>query len=271
MRVGFIGGGNMAEAMIAGLRRAAAGDEIVVVEPDDARRRMLAERFGAIVLDAPRPPLDRADVVVLAVKPQQAREACRQLGRLSLHADAVVLSIAAGIRARDLARWLPAARIVRSMPNTPALIGAGIAGLAARADVPAPQRDAAERVMRACGEVVWFDDERQLDAVTAVSGSGPAYVFHFIEGLQAAAERAGLAAPQARELALSTVVGAALLARQSAEPASVLRARVTSKGGTTAAALAVLDAAGVSATLGQAVLAAQRRAEELGDEFGSLD
>jgi len=180
----------------------------------------------------------------------------------------LVLSIAAGIRAGDLARWLGTPIIVRAMPNTPALIGEGVSGLAALPAVSAVQRELAEKILRAAGSVVWMDREEDLDAVTAVSGSGPAYVFYFIEALIAAAQAEGLSAAQARALAIGTFAGAAQLAARSEDPVDVLRERVTSKGGTTAAALARLDAGKVQAAIATAVRAARLRAVELGDEFG---
>lgn len=267
MKIAFIGGGNMAGALIGGLRRAgAAAADLLAVEIDAARRAQLQREFGIATAAAPDALLAGFEVLVLAVKPQQMKAAC---AALAPHVGAqLVLSVAAGIRARDLARWLGTHAIVRAMPNTPALIGRGISGLAALAGVSAAQRAAAETILRAVGEVVWFDDEAQLDAVTAVAGSGPAYVFYFIEALIDAGRELGFTEAQARALALATFNGAAELAARSAEPVSVLRERVTSKGGTTAAALASLDNDGVKAAIVRAVAAAQRRAQELGDEFG---
>jgi pyrroline-5-carboxylate reductase len=268
MKIAFIGGGNMAGALIGGLRRAGAVPaDLLAVEIDAARRAQLQREFGIATAAAPDPALAAFDVLVLAVKPQQMKPAC---AALAPHVERqLVLSVAAGIRARDLARWLGTQAIVRAMPNTPALIGRGVSGLAALAAVSETQRGAAEKILRAVGEVVWFDDEAQLDAVTAVSGSGPAYVFYFIEALIDAGRELGFTEPQARTLALATFTGAAELAARSAEPVSVLRERVTSKGGTTAAALASLEKDGVKAAIVRAVAAAQRRAVELGDEFGN--
>ena len=181
-----------------------------------------------------------------------------------------MVSIAAGLRMADLSRWLGGhRRLVRCMPNTPALIGAGITGLAADASVDDAGREAAERVLSAVGSTVWVDDEARLDAVTAVSGSGPAYVFHFIEALEAAAAGQGFDAATARKLAIDTVLGAAKLAAGSDEPPALLRERVTSKGGTTAAALQLLGERGFMALIDDAVKAAQRRSVVLGDELGS--
>jgi pyrroline-5-carboxylate reductase len=239
---------------------------IRVVEPAAERRAWLLRQFKLTVHAELDPAAADSDAVVLAVKPQQIREVCVAL-RPHLE-DQVVVSIAAGIRARDLARWLGTQRIVRAMPNTPALIGRGISGVTALDGAGPRERRIAETVLAAVGRTVWVADDAQIDAVTAVSGSGPAYVFYFIEALTAAAEQVGLGPLAARELAIETFAGAALLAAQSDEPAEALRAKVTSKGGTTAAAIASLEAAGVKARVGDAVNAAYRRAIELGDAIG---
>ncbi len=208
------------------------------------------------------------DLLVLAVKPQQMRNAVAPLvGKLG---DAVVVSIAAGLGMAALSRWLGGhRRIVRSMPNTPALIGAGITGLCALPEVDAAGRAAAERVLRAVGSTVWIDDEERMDAVTAVSGSGPAYVFLFIEALQQAAADLGFTPEQGRQLAIGTVQGAAALAAQASEPASVLRERVTSAGGTTEAALRTMAERGVKEGIIAGVMAAERRGRELGTILGA--
>lgn len=264
--VAFIGGGNLAGALIGGLQRDTALAALHVVEVDVARRAQLEREFGASTAAAPDGRLASFDVIVLAVKPQQMREVCAVLRP---HVGtALLLSVAAGIRATDIARWCGSERVVRAMPNTPALIGAGISGLAALPTVSADQRRLAEQILSTAGPVLWFDDEAQLDAVTAISGSGPAYVFRFIEALQAAGRDLGFTEAQARELALATFTGASQLAAQSTEPASVLRERVTSKGGTTAAALAVMEAAHVGDTIFAAARAAHARAKEMGEEFG---
>lgn len=264
MNIAFIGGGNMAHAMLSGLRDSGFGAETLqVLEPDGAKGAQLARQFGIAAHTAAGEWLRAAEVVVLAVKPQQMREAVDAVGRWL--SDPLVLSIAAGVRGRTLARWLGHERIVRAMPNTPALIRAGITGAAALAGVSATQREAADRVLQSIGTVLWLDDEAMLDAVTAVSGSGPAYVFTFIEALQGAALSLGFNADEARQLALHTFVGAARLASESSEPVATLRERVTSKGGTTAAALARLEAAGVRQQIFEAVRAARDRAIELGD------
>ncbi len=266
-RTAFIGGGSMAGALIGGLLKAGADPgQLHAVEIDAARREQLAREYAISTAPNAGAAVDSAELIVLALKPQQMKEACVSL---ALHMKSqLVLSIAAGIRARDIARWLGTDTIVRAMPNTPALIGLGISGLAALPAVSAAQREAAATVLRAVGKIVWFDDESQLDAVTAISGSGPAYVFCFIEALIAAGRELGLSDAQARELAIGTFTGSAQLAAQSGEPPQVLRERVTSKGGTTAAALAVLQTAQVRQSVIDAVLAAHLRAGQLGDEFG---
>lgn len=263
----FVGGGNMAGALIGGLLRAGtAAAEIAVLEPNEERRADLARKFGVAVHGAPGPWLKQAQLVVLAVKPQQMREATRQVAP---HApQATMLSVAAGVRARDIVRWLGHGRVIRAMPNTPALIGAGITGAVALPEVDPSARALAQRVLEAAGTVLWLAEERQLDPVTAVSGSGPAYVFRFIEALEAAGVARGLPSDAARTLALQTVLGAARLAAASDEPPGVLRDRVTSKGGTTAAALARLEQGGFMDLIAAAVAAADARAAELGDEFG---
>ena len=269
MQIGFIGGGNMAAALVGGLlARGTAARSIRVVEPLAAQREALRARFGVATFDRAGPDaLANADLVVLAVKPQQMREAVAPLA--SLLRDALVVSVAAGIRAHDLSRWLGGhRRIVRAMPNTPALIGMGVTGLAALPGTSEADRDTAGRVLGAVGPTVWVDDESMLDAVTAVSGSGPAYVFLFMEAVQEAALALGLDARQARELTLNTFAGAAQLALRSDDPPATLRERVTSTGGPTAAALAVMEAGGLRKLVGQALEAAQRRSAEMGDEFG---
>ncbi len=265
-RVAFIGGGNLATALVGGLARDGALASLHVVEVDAERRAQWAREHGAITAAAPDAALAGVDVIVLAVKPQQMREVCAVLAP---HVgDALLLSVAAGIRATDIARWCGTRRVVRSMPNTPALIGQGISGVAALPEVTPAERALATRILAAAGEVVWFDDEAQLDPVTAISGSGPAYVFHFIEALQRAGCEFGFSEAQARQLAIATFSGAVQLAAQSEEPLAVLRERVTSKGGTTAAALAVMAADDVAGRIVAATRAANARAREMGDAFG---
>jgi len=232
-------------------------------------RARAAQQFGVRTGAAIDATLADYDAVVLAVKPQVLKDVAQALAP---HLTSqLVISIAAGIRGSDLARWLgDYARVVRTMPNTPALVGMGVTGLAALPGVDAAGRELASNVLGAVGEIVWFDDESKLDAVTAISGSGPAYVFYFIEALQEAARQLGMDEAQGRALAVATFTGAAQLAANSDEPPSLLRERVTSKGGTTAAALASFDASGIKDAIVRGALAANARAREMGDEFGKL-
>ena len=270
MKATFIGGGNMAAAIIGGLiARGVTAPALRVVEPFETQRERLSARmpgitlYPAVTADA----LAGADLVVFAVKPQQMREAVTAVVPY-VAAIPVVLSIAAGVRCADIARWLgDYRRIVRAMPNTPALVGAGISALFPMPEAKSVAQVAAD-ALEACGEVLWVDDERELDAVNAVSGNGPAYVFYFLEALEQAAVDLGLPAAEARRLAYATFDGSMRLARASSENPATLRANVTSKGGTTAAAIAVLDAANVRQRFVDAVRAGAARAAELGDEYG---
>ena len=265
--IAFIGGGNMASALIGGLLKAGRSPaEVLVVEPFEAQRVKLAREFGVAPQAQADAALARAGTVVWAVKPQLFAEAaapCAAFVGSALH-----LSVMAGIRSGAIVRATGAERVVRAMPNTPALIGKGIAGLYARDAVSEAERQLIEHLLAPTGEVVWVQAESDLDAVTALSGSGPAYVFYFIEAMVAAAEQMGLSAEQGQQLALATFGGATELARRSDEAPSVLRERVTSKGGTTYAALTAMNEAGVSEAFVKAMQAAQKRARELGDEFG---
>lgn len=268
MNITFLGGGNMASALIAGLlRQGYEAASICVVEVVAASRERLAAEYGVRVVAAPGDDALQCDVLLLAVKPQQMREALAPLaGRLK---SQLVLSIAAGLRLADLRRWLGGhRRLVRAMPNTPALIGAGITGLCAAPQVGKAERASVERIMSAVGETLWVEDEAMMDAVTAVSGSGPAYVFYFIAALQEAAVQLGFTVEQARRLSLATFLGASKLAAQSGEDVTVLRDRVTSKGGTTEAALSMLDGDNVQADILRAVRAADARGRELGEQLG---
>lgn len=268
LKICFIGGGNMAQALIGGLAdKLTAASNIHVVDVNPDALAALSARFGVKTSAGAENVVQNADVVVLAVKPQQMREVVR--GIASQINTQLVLSIAAGIRAADLSRWLNVhAAIVRTMPNTPALVGKGITGMVALAGVSAQQKDTADAILRAVGETVWINDERQIDAVTAISGSGPAYVFYFLEAMEQAAVELGLSVEQGRALAQATFAGASALASQSPESLSVLRERVTSKGGTTYAALTSMEASGVKPAIVKALHAAARRGAELGEEFG---
>ncbi|MES2832540.1 MAG: pyrroline-5-carboxylate reductase [Pseudomonadota bacterium] len=267
LNITFIGGGNMATALIGGLAgKATAAANLHVVEiaqPARERLHLLGVQTSASI----HADVAHSDVVVLAVKPQQMREVAMQLKPYLT--SQLLLSIAAGIRAIDLSGWLGGyGAIVRTMPNTPALIGRGITGMAALAGVTSAQRESADAIMRAVGTTVWLDDEALIDPVTALSGSGPAYVFYFIEAMQQAGIKLGLSAEQANALSVATFTGAAHLAADADEPVSVLRERVTSKGGTTHAALASLHHDGVADAITRAVEAACTRSRALGQEFG---
>jgi pyrroline-5-carboxylate reductase len=269
MKIVFLGGGNMANALIGGmLKQGFAASDIEVIEPyADARAKLTTSYAVACHASAASAPAS-PDILVLAVKPQQMKDAVAPLvGKLG---SAVVISIAAGLDMAALSRWLGGHRqIVRCMPNTPALIGAGITGLCALPEVSTDQRAAADRVLRAVGTTVWIDDEAKIDGVTAISGSGPAYVFLFIEALQQAAADLGFTPEQGRQLAIETVQGAAGLAAQSIEPAAILRERVTSKGGTTEAALRIMAERGVKDGIIAGCMAAAARGAELGKILGA--
>lgn len=264
----FVGGGNMARSLIGGLRRAHDRDSITVVEPDTAKHELLRRDFDvACVAEADAGTLN-ADAVVLAVKPQVLPQVAETLAASMADSPAAVVSIAAGVPLSALAFWFGTERaIVRCMPNTPALIGAGVTGLYASPDVGARTRELAESILSGAGEIVWVDAETGLNAVTGVSGSGPAYFFAFIESLQAAARSEGLDADTARRLATQTALGAARMASESRDDAATLRANVTSPGGTTEKALAELDGADLDGAVARAVRAAVVRAGELADEL----
>ncbi|WP_036172885.1 pyrroline-5-carboxylate reductase [Massilia sp. 9096] len=269
MKISFIGGGNMATALIAGLAgKAARGGDIHVVDPNAEALGKLREAYGVRTAPGIGAEVAASDVIVLAVKPQQMRDVALRL-QSQLENRPLVLSIAAGIRGADLSRWLGGyGAIVRTMPNTPALVKQGITGMVAMAGVSEAQRQAADSILQAVGQTVWLETEDLIDPVTAVSGSGPAYVFFFLEAMQQAAVEMGLSSEQGRALALATFTGAAQLAAQSDEPAEVLRQRVTSKGGTTHAAITSMEAAGVKEAIVAAMKAAAARGRELGDELG---
>lgn len=268
MKIAFLGGGNMANALIGGLR--ATGFDarsISVIEVSQGARERLAAQHGVHASAAPDAATGEADALVLAVKPQDMRAALAPLAATA--SGKLVISIAAGVRLGTLSRWLEGHRkLVRCMPNTPALIGAGASALYAAPEVSAEERAGAETVLRAVGEVVWLPEERLLDAVTALSGSGPAYVFWFIEQLAAFGEKSGIAKADALKLALHTVLGAAKLAAGSGEPPETLRRNVTSKGGTTEAALKAFDEEALAERFGRALETARRRGAELGEELG---
>lgn len=268
MRIAFLGGGNMATALIGGLlKKGVDASWISVVEVSPAARERLAARHGVRASTAPDAATQKADTLVLAVKPQDLRPAAAALAG-SVRGKLVV-SIAAGVRLDALSRWLGGHRkLVRCMPNTPALIGAGISGLYALPEVSQDERKRTETILGAVGEVVWLAEERLLDPVTAVSGSGPAYVFWFIEQLAESAKKMGIPADAALKLALHTVLGAAKLAAASEDSPAELRKNVTSKGGTTEAALKVFDEEQLAQRFARALEAASRRGADIGAELG---
>ena len=268
MKITFLGGGNMANALIGGLMKTGfAASDIAVIELGAQGRAKLRLAYGVRCYEAPSAPALDCDALLLSVKPQQMRDACSPL--LPYLKQQLIISIAAGLRLADVSRWLGGyGKIVRAMPNTPALIGCGVTGLCAMAAVSMAERLGAERILQAVGSTLWIADEEKMDAVTAISGSGPAYVFLFIEALQQAASELGITPGQARQLSIDTVLGAAKLAAQSGEAASVLRERVTSKGGTTEAALRTMQERCVKEGFIAGVLAANTRGRELGELLG---
>ncbi len=265
--IAFIGGGNMASAIIGGLlRQGMQPSQITVVEPFAETAARLRSAFGLTVLSAADPSLAAAQLVVWAVKPQVFREAAAPAAahvRQALH-----LSVAAGIRTDSICQWLGTERVVRSMPNTPALVGQGMTALFACPGVSASAKARVEQVIATTGQHLWVETESLLDAVTALSGSGPAYVFFFLEAMTEAGMGMGLSQDQAYRLAVATFQGASSLAAASDEAPEVLRQRVTSKGGTTHAAITAMEGTGLKPAFVRAMQAAERRARELGDEFG---
>lgn len=268
MNICFIGGGNMATALIGGLLgQGFTATQISVVEINADNRNRLQQEFGVRAVDNLTDGIADSDIIVFAVKPQQLHEVALQLApQLS---GQLLISIAAGIRAIDLARWVGSQSLVRAMPNTPALIQSGMTGVYALPAVTATQREQAQRILAAVGETLWLTEEAMLDSVTAISGSGPAYVFYLIEALQQAAIQLGFNSDEARRLSVATFLGGSKLAAASGEEVSVLRARVTSKNGTTERALLSLADHQVADHLVLAAKAAAARSREMGDELGS--
>lgn len=296
-RIAFIGGGNMARSLIGGLLGAGwRGRALTVAEPAADARAQLQRRFGdagvacvadnaAAVesaagdgdaaadarMDAVADSAAAAAVVVLAVKPQVMRQAVESAGAELRRRRPLIISVAAGIRCADIARWAGGGgdelALVRAMPNTPALVNAGVSGLFANRRVTPPQRALAESILRAVGETLWVDDEALIDTVTGISGSGPAYLFKWMELLAAAAEAHGMKRDDARELVAQTALGAALLAKSNGTAPAELRRQVTSKGGATEAALRAMEAGGLDAAMRQGIDAAIHRSAEIADEF----
>ena len=267
MSIVFIGGGNMASALIGGLiAHGQAPEDIRVVEINPESARRLGDEWHVRTCQDAADAMTDVGTLVLAVKPQQLSGVVRALPPLA--ADVRVISIAAGIRTSDLSRWLDGHdNIVRAMPNMPALVCKGAAGLFALPGVPTEDRLHAQSLMRAVGSAIWVEREEDLDAVTAVSGSGPAYVFYFMEALLESARVLGLEESAARILVMDTILGAAELVKVRGESPATLRRQVTSPGGTTEAALALLEQAGVKSSVVQAIQAAAARARELGERL----
>ncbi len=267
LHIAFIGGGNMASAIIGGLlKQGLQPHQIQVVEPFADTAQKLKDQFAITVLPAATQALTQADLMVWAVKPQvfkEAAEAVQPFASKALH-----LSVAAGIRTDSIAAWLKSTRVVRCMPNTPALVGKGMTALFALAQVSEQEKSLVQHIIGTTGEFMWVNAEKQLDAVTALSGSGPAYVFYFLEAMTQAGVGMGLSAEQAYRLAVASFAGASELARASDESAEVLRQRVTSKGGTTYAAITSMENSGIKTDFIAAMQAAEQRAGELGDEYG---
>ncbi len=268
--IGFIGGGNMAASLIGGIIAGGCdAASIHVSDPSAERCDWLSGQFGINVGSDNVALADACEVIVLAVKPQMLRPVCEGLAEVVRERKPLVISVAAGIRIADIERWLGGeAAVVRTMPNTPALLQSGATGLYANPQVSASQRELAEGIMRAVGLALWLDDEAQMDAVTALSGSGPAYFFLVIEVMQAAGEKLGLEADTARLLALQTAFGAARMALESPDDAATLRKKVTSPGGTTERAIGILEDGGLRGLFEQAMQGAATRAAELADQLG---
>lgn len=267
MKITFIGGGNMATALIGGMVRCGfdAG-QLHVIEPDAARREHLQNEFG-VASSAPEEDFPASEVIVFAIKPQQFRAVA--LAMKERIGNALVISIAAGIRADTLAQWLDNhPRIVRVMPNTPALVQTGMSGVFAGPGVTDADRELTERMLGAIGEFVWVEDETDMDGITAISGSGPAYVFYFMEAMQAAARAQGFSPEVAQKLAYQTFAGAVKQALESSDDIATLRQKVTSKGGTTERAINAFENSQLRSTIIAAASAAAARSKELGEELG---
>lgn len=269
MQMTIIGGGNMATALLSGLvQRGFDAAAITVIGRTAEKLARLQTTYGVVTGTDPAAAVAAGEVVLLAVKPQQLADVCRQIAPHLR--QQLVISVAAGVRTQELSHWLGQhAAIVRAMPNTPAQVLKGVTGLFATAAVSAAQREAAARILGAVGTTVWLEEETGMDAITAVSGSGPAYAFYFMEALAQAAEELGFTAAEARRLSVETFSGACALAAQSSDPLGELRRRVTSKGGTTERALETMEAHSVKAAIIAAVHAAAARSKELGDALAA--
>lgn len=268
MGICFLGGGNMATALIGGLiEHGTAATEIMVIEIDDTARERLKRDFQVHCLSHPDISVKSSDVIILAIKPQQMAKSLPQL--VPFLTNQIVVSIAAGVRLADVSRWLQGySKLVRAMPNLPALIGSGMTGLYAMPEANPAERERVAAIFRTVGQVMWVGDEARIDAMTALIGSGPAYTFFFIEALQEAAKQLGFSEEEGARLVIETMLGAIRMAAISSESVNMLRERVTSPGGTTAAALEVLNASSTSQSIVRAILAAEQRSRELGVQLG---
>jgi pyrroline-5-carboxylate reductase len=273
MQLAILGGGNMGRALLGGLlRQGTRPEHLYVGETDAASRESIARDFGITATAENLEAASHADLIVLAVKPQQIQPMVKSLQPVLSQRRPLLISVAAGVRTAALQSWAgPQVGVVRAMPNRPALVGAGVTGLFAAQQVSSTQRRLATQVMQAVGEVVWLDAEDDLDIVTALSGSGPAYFFLLAELLARGAASLGLQSAAAQRLAIATLYGSGQLAQASDGDLARLRAEVTSKGGTTAAALAVLNSPELQQLVNGALAAASRRSRELADEHGTQD
>ena len=269
--IGFIGGGNMAESLIGGLLASGHKASLIhVSEPDTNRRSRLSTEYGVNCVQDNVELVDRADLLLFAVKPQMLHQVALPLRQSIQASQPLIISIAAGVRSADLEQWLGGGlAIVRVMPNTPALVRAGASGLYASHLVSNEQKNQAESIMRSVGLTVWLENEAQMDIVTALSGSGPAYIFRVIEAMENAATRAGLARETSRLLSIETVLGAAKLAMESEDSPAELRQKVTSPGGTTEQGLNQLEQGGIEQLFQNTIDAAIDRSREMGDELGA--
>lgn len=270
VKLAFIGGGNMASSLIGGLVADNIDPNLIkVADPVDGLRENLAARYGIHTSNNNLDVISDADVIVLAVKPQQLKNVVEELGPVVKETDPLVVSVAAGIHSEDINQWLGGdVAVVRTMPNTPALVQSGATALFANEQVSEKQRDLAESIMRATGLTLWVDDESLMDAVTALSGSGPAYFFRIMEAIEAAGIKLGLPAETSRLLTLQTAFGAAKMALESTESASTLRENVTSPGGTTEQGLKVLDENNIDRVFTDVLTAARDRSKELAKILG---
>ncbi|PXW83501.1 pyrroline-5-carboxylate reductase [Nitrosomonas sp. Nm84] len=270
MNITFIGGGNMASALIGGLlQQGYTAGQLHVVEINAESRDKIQQMFGVSAVPDLASEVIDSDVILLSVKPQQLFELTQRLAPLLQ--DQLIISIAAGIRTLDIMRWLGGyQRVVRAMPNTPSLVRSGVTGLYAGSNVSEQDKKNAESILMAVGATLWVEEEETLHAVTAISGSGPAYVFYFIESMQQAGIELGLTPDQAKQLSLQTFAGACKLASVSDEDPALLRARVTSKGGTTEQAIQAMEKNDIKCKIIAAIHRASQRSHEMSDEFGKM-